>query len=368
MNRVAAVVASFVVVTLSSASVLRAAVLLVGDGTPSSCTLVALQTAVAAASDGGRNIIRFRCGPAPITIAILADGAPAFTVPTQTTIDGEGLVSLDLQNTSVVFENLTVRNGGTSPAIFVDGTLTVRHSTLSDSFTGAFLNRGTLIVRDSTISRTSSGSNAAIQNSGALTVQRTGFFNNGQGAIDNFGTADVVSCVFAGNTSMAGTIVNETASSLTVKDSVFSHNGSESVGGAINNAGPLDVSDTTFFANSARIEGGAIAGGGFTLRNSQLIDNIAGGSSTFDSFGGGISASGDVLIDRTFLVGNTATFGGGIAVHGNGVNFTINNSFILANKATDTGGGIYVQAGSQAPVLKRTTVTNNTPNDIFFQP
>ncbi len=369
MKRVAAIVASFVFVILSSASVLRAAVLLVGDGTPSSCTLVALQTAIAAASNGGPNNIRFRCGAAPITIAILVDDAPAFTIPTQTTIDGEGLVSLDLRgsaspfvivsaNTSVVFENLTIRNGGTSPAIFVDGTLTVRHSTLSDNFAGAFLNRGTLIVRDSTISGSGRLSNTAIENSGALTIHKSSFFENHQGAIVNSGTVEVVNCVFSRNDSISGTIVNS-AGSLTVKNSVFSYNFSEQVGGAIYNAAKLDVSDSTFFANSAFFEGGAIAGGGFTLRNSQLIDNQGG------FFGGGVSSSGDVLIDRTFLVGNSAPAGGGIVQSGT---LTITNSFILANKATDTGGGIYVKAGSPAPVLKRTTVTNNTPNDIAIQP
>jgi hypothetical protein len=384
MKRVAAIVAALVFVTLSSASVLRAAVLLVGDGTPSSCTQIAVETALAAAGHNGHDTIRFRCGAAPVTITFVAvapGSVAALNIPSQTTIDGEGLVSLSGRgaggslvmvpaDASAVFENLAIRNAGPGPAIIVEGTLTVRHSTVSDSFAEAFLNRGTLIVRDSTISGAGQTSTGAIQNRGALTVHGSSFFNNDQGAIVNFGTADVVGCVFSGNVSVAGTIVNAEGS-LTVKDSMFSHNGSESVGGAIDNAegATLAVNDSTFFGNTAMLEGGAIANGGaLTLTNSQLIDNTAGPASFFDSFGGGVSSFGDAIIDRTFLVGNIASVGGGIAQRGG--TLTIKNSFIFENTATagTGGGGIFVQAGSPQPVLKHTTVTNNTPNDISVQP
>jgi predicted outer membrane repeat protein/parallel beta-helix repeat protein len=237
---------------------------------------------------------------------------------------------------------LTILNRGIGQSIYVLGTLTLSHITISDTRETPLLNLGgTLIIKDSVISGTGGHATAVIENHGALTVQNTSFFKNGASAIlSEDGPVEVTNCIFSGNLSYAGTIWS--ASSLSVKDSVFSHNGTEGSGGAINSGGTLDIRNSTFFGNTAMFGGGAIAAGGdVRIDGTLLVGNTAGGSPSSRGFGGGIA------------------FGGGP--------LTINHSFILDNKANTNGGGIYVWAGAP-PTLNHTTVTNNTPNDVAFQP
>src|SRR5262249_13387362 len=61
---------------------------IIGNGTPSTCTSAAAVAAVAA-----RGIIRFSCGPAPVTIA-LATTAKVVNARPAVVLDGGGLVTL----------------------------------------------------------------------------------------------------------------------------------------------------------------------------------------------------------------------------------------------------------------------------------
>jgi len=368
MKRSAVMILGVVLLTLSSGSVLQAAV--VGDGTPSSCTQVALETALTVSSSQGGGVIRFRCGVDPITIPLtVADGIPVvLTIPTQTTIDGGGLVTLDGQspatmvlvpaNASVELKNLTLIHG-LGRAMTVEGTLTLTNSTVTGRGQGTgIVNQGTLTIGDSTLSL----NRPAIINTGALTLRKSRFFDNRLSAIDNRGTAEAVSCVWSGNgaDNGGGAISNGEQSSFTVRNSVFTNNLGGVHGGAIANAATLVVENSTFFANGALGFGGAISNAGtLTLRDSQLINNGSEGGVV----GGAVFNSKDAFIDRSFLVGNTAKSGGGIRQSGTGT-LTISNSFILLNRASLDGGGISVAAGATPPTLDRTTVTGNTPNNV----
>ena len=82
------------------------AAIVVGDGTAASCTELALRNALLVAGNEGGATIRFQCGKAPVTIALIATGdlrtgagyllEPAvLTPPNKTTIDGGGLIALE---------------------------------------------------------------------------------------------------------------------------------------------------------------------------------------------------------------------------------------------------------------------------------
>ena len=62
----------------------------IGTGTPASCTETAFINALATARARHGATIRFRCGRAPVVIPV----SDALTIPTNTTIDGDGLVTL----------------------------------------------------------------------------------------------------------------------------------------------------------------------------------------------------------------------------------------------------------------------------------
>ena len=74
-RRLAPLVVVIALLTLPQ-SATAAGPLIVGDGTPASCTEAALQqaVAVAAVSDGGT--IRFKCGTDPVTITLTATLTP----------------------------------------------------------------------------------------------------------------------------------------------------------------------------------------------------------------------------------------------------------------------------------------------------
>ena len=55
---------------------LAAPPIVVGDGTPASCTEAALQQAVAVAAVSGGGTIRFKCGTGPVTITLTATLTP----------------------------------------------------------------------------------------------------------------------------------------------------------------------------------------------------------------------------------------------------------------------------------------------------
>jgi Right handed beta helix region len=214
---------------------------IVGDGTPASCTEMALRHALNVVQASGGGIIRFRCGR-PVRIMLgepAIPEAPALVIPDDTTIDGGGVVTLVgtgvaevvfvASGSDVVLRNLNITHTGSLfPLIRNDGTLTVRNCTISDNPGGGIVNNGTLTVRHSTLAG-------------------LGFSQFGTGGIDNFGE-------------------------LTVRNSVFSGNEGFDAGG-IFNTGTATVSHSTFFDHSSEGDGGISNGGTLTVINSHFSQN-----------------------------------------------------------------------------------------------
>ena len=90
---------------------------------------------------------------------------------------------------------------------------------------------------------------------------------------------------------------------------------------------------------------------------------ITGGnaSSGSERYGGGILNEGALTISRTLIVGNQATFGGGLSTEGTST-ATLVNSTLSGNDAEEDGGGASAETGGTIN-LRSTTVSNNTADD-----
>src|SRR5438445_3706285 len=297
------------------------------------------------------------------------------------------------------------------------GTLTVEATSFSSNhvdFTGALTNFGTANVKNSTFVRNDGFflAGGAILNHGTLTVQNTifdsQFYDTFGGAFVNGGTATVHNSTFVHNGILdgrGGAIIN--GGTLAIKNCFFSQNGGNASdsGGAILSGGTLTVETSTFSENGAFLDGlgGALymAGGFASIRNSVFSGNgaqLGGGIANFATMelvnssvsdneavsgfflgqlglGGGIFNAGTLTVVNSTVFGNTATGqGGGIFNLGT---LILNNSSINTNTA-NVGGGIYNCLEGQVAdtffgttpchgtlTLQRTTVTENTPDNIF---
>jgi len=98
------------------------------------------------------------------------------------------------------------------------------------------------------------------------------------------------------------------------------------------------VRDVTLTGGRAAAGGAIYNGGALTVENSALLSNVA------DLSGGGIKSDGDVTILGSTLDGNTAGYGGAVALTTAAITATliIRNSTIANNTAQVTGGGVAV--------------------------
>jgi hypothetical protein len=328
-----ALLTSFLALTAAGSA--EAGAIKVGTGTPASCTETALRTALGIADAQGGGTIQFKCGKDPVEIPVVAP----IIVPDNSTLNGGGLITLApaprivgstvrvLQDTTVVVKGLTIR--GDNRGVSNEGTLTLRDSTVTNSFLNNIVNVGTLTVLKSTISAAIFDvPGGGILNAGTLTVLDSTFTGNWGGAIWSDGTANISRSRFVGNFSpefFGGAIGN--LGEMVIRNSIIEGNGSASFpakGGGIYNAGVLTVFSTRIAGNYGRSGGGILNAGELVLINSEVTGNTSFGSS-FDS-GGGIHN----CLSTDPIFGDTCN-------------------------------------GTPA-VLKRTTVTGNTPSDIFPVP
>ena len=149
--------------------------IVVGNGTATSCREAALRDALLLAETSGGATVGFRCGHAPVTIALShvteMPGISVFLViPDSTTVDGAGLVAL---------ERGVVPGGGEAALVFVaEGTtarlkgLSILNAVAPTRFAGGVVNLGTLTISESTVSGHSNhgGGAGGIWNAGRLGI------------------------------------------------------------------------------------------------------------------------------------------------------------------------------------------------------
>lgn len=186
-----------------------------------------------------------------------------------------------------------------------------------------------------------------------LRLHRTSFLNNEAsdrgGAINSSssGPIEIFNSVFRFNRSLdgdGGAIYSSNSDSLSITESVFRDNWSELSGGAIYAASAYQIEGSLFNSNRAGELGGAI----------------------YSTDGGRGSRTG--LIDSSTFLNNAAERrGGAIFVNDFGNEFSVVNSTIAQNHASDAGGGVYI-AGGRRPgrnnVIAHSTIFDNSDNRL----
>jgi hypothetical protein len=272
-----------------------AAARVVGHGTPASCTSHAVIAAVRA---GG--VIRFACGPRPVTIRMTATARVRNTIG-RVVLDGGGLVSLsgagrrrilymDTCDPTLVWTTSHCQDQA-SPQLVVENLAFVNGNSTGQSYDGG-------------------GGGAIFDRGGRLRIVHASFIGNrcertgpdiGGGAVRALSQyhgrpVEVLRSRFTDNVCSNGGALSSIGVSWTVRNSRFAGNRAIGVGanprrrgtpgggsgGAIYNDGDrmtLSIVDCTFTDNHAREGGGAVffvsndRTGTMAIRNSTLIDN-----------------------------------------------------------------------------------------------
>lgn len=144
---------------------------------------------------------------------------------------------------------------------------------------------------------------------------------------------------------------------LTILDSRFDFNHSDTSGGGVNASATLSITNTTFVANNAGNSGGAAAAGGtVTLTGSHFEDNFCVNAGCD---GGGLRGFSNLTITHTdFISNNALDVGGGIAM--DGVITMLGGSF-ERNRASH-GGGLFAATGL---IISGTVFITNTALNIL---
>ncbi len=292
--------------------------IVVGTGTPSSCTEI---TFAAALAQGGA--ITFDCGAAPHTITISALKQIALA----TSLDGAGKITLSGGNTAPLFQ------------VFSSIPMRLTNITLANA-------RG-------------SGGISAIQNFGELQVQNTRFENNDAGAndggaISNYGDLTIQDSVFFNNrigVNKRGGALNSAAGTVSIAQTQFISNSGHYGGAMAISSGDVTVVDTVFRQNRGFDGGGLFVAGNVTVTvlSSEFTSNTAG-------YGAGLEIQGALLMTNSTLSGNAANNdGGGIwFLNSTGVS-QLNSLTLYGNSAGNAGNALNMNGG--AVVVKNSVLT-----------
>ncbi|MBC7871917.1 MAG: hypothetical protein H7Y09_13820, partial [Chitinophagaceae bacterium] len=248
---------------LSNAAPVQAAVV-VGSGTPASCTSAALQTAI----NSGDSLITFDCGANPVTIAVtttLQVTMSNASVSTTLTIDGDNKVTLDgQQSRRILFHNSWAYRATT---------LTLREMVLANgrvsgagtAANGAAIQSINNSIDGSTYDPILNLENVTLLNNYAiLTSAPSGNTYDYGGAVYSLGgQVNVTNSTFSGNQGQnsSGSALHILQSGLSITGSTFSNNIAGGQGGAIyidgiNPTNLANITDSTFTGNRSYDSGG----------------------------------------------------------------------------------------------------------------
>jgi hypothetical protein len=385
---------------LFSGQVLAAPLVVIGDGTPGSCTEAAFQTALNTVDVDGT--IEFNCGGSPHTIVFTTTKRLLQNV----TIDGgsRDLITLSGGNTVTVLEvdrfvplvtlkNLTIANGrGVDKgggvrglyraSLTIENCLFINNVAVSavvniDNGGGAvYMHSGELNVTNTIFqnnrSENSSGGAMNLLHSNITITDSLfdsneagyfggGFYNDGMIGDDlrdgREGWVRSIRNTFINNTAMGqgGAVFNNMyinrqrnilstfESNRFINNRVNNNFKNHAYGGALRvENGPVEIVNSVFSGNVAEREGGALWTGkaaSATVANTTFYNNTALGMTSADGFGGAIkiASSGVFTIANVTIANNYAGYNGG-ALWGGGSNVTLYNTIIAFNDAGNTWG------------------------------
>ena len=356
---VGAVAAPAAVCTAPIVAASIAGALVVGNGTPQSCTAAALQAAITASP-----VVTFNCGVAATTIPVYA----TLVVPTTraTVIDGGGKVTLDgggrVRLIEAVRENFRTNRVG----------LTLQHITLASGKAA-----GTRYVPPTPGNASCSwgwadgGGGAVYVRDVALHVVGVTFRNNaaatpgpdvGGGAIYAAASLDVaiVGSTFDGNSGANGGAVGLLNTDGRFVNDLFSNNkasgtGANYVGGAAQGCAGVAQANQ----GGAGGNGGAISIDGGS-DGAQTVCGTIFSANTAGEFGGALFRTADgapkpTTFDRSAFQANHAKTGGALYVQ-NANPLAITASTFSANVATAAGAGDFISDNLQ---VTNTTFASN---------
>ena len=184
------------------------------------------------------------------------------------------------------------------------------------------------------------------------TINKNSAFRDG-GGVHNAGAATMTltDCVITGNATGndgGGVCNNGTggAAIMEINNSTLSNNTAYHGAGICNDgrmkgATLLQISNTTLSNNSAGYDAGAILNIADTKGTAALSNCTISGNSA-QAYGGGINNVAELTVSNTTFSGNSANFGGSIAI-GNPVTVSIGDTVLKAGKM---GGNIYNDGGT----------------------
>ena len=173
------------------------------------------------------------------------------------------------------------------------------------------------------------------------------------GGVHNAGVATMIvnGCIITGNVTQndgggicnngtGGTAIMEINNS-TVSNNIAFHGAGICNDGRMKGATLLQVNNTTLNNNSAGDDAGAILNIA-TTNGTAIISNCTISGNSAQSYGGGILNAAELTVSNTTFDGNSANFGGSIAI-GNPVTVTIEDTVLNAGKM---GRNIYNDGGT----------------------
>ncbi|MFT3680014.1 MAG: choice-of-anchor Q domain-containing protein [Ferruginibacter sp.] len=260
-------------------------------------------------------------------------------------------------NVTVNSINIERQNGAAIFNASSAGLLTVElcniHHNTANVEAGGFFSRAVSVAVIKTCSFTSNS------------VSNTG---NGGAAIYNETNTNVTvsNCSFTSNTSITstpgygGAILNSVASIANISNSVFIAN-QANIGGAIhNNTCTAIITGCTFTNNSSAGNGGAISNNQ-TVIGSSVTDCVFSGNTAVSGGGGGAiyNSNAKLTIKNSSITNNQANAtGGGMYNTGGSADIKIYDSHIDENITSSVGGGIYNLSGDL--LMDKCTVSGNT--------
>lgn len=310
----------------------------VGTGTPESCSEEDLQSAVATINSAGEEggTITFDCGTNDHVITL----TESLEVGAKLIVDGEHRITISGGDSVRIFDlnhhlDFTVQRIGLTNGRTEESGATIHHPWY-----------GTLRAIDVDFV-----DNHCTSTQGEI----------GGGAIFAGGLEEAVisGCMFASNSASNGGGILNRGSTLTVVDSYFIGNwttSSNSGGGQYGNGGGLYIDGMNYDED-----------GDFYLCGSVFEANHANqhGSAVFGYFYDGSHA----YIDRCLFMENefdeSPTGGaGGLYHQGDNVGLTLTNSAIIGNRSDNHAAGLFVGSGSAPSVVVNCTFANNIVPEV----
>ncbi len=335
----------------------------VGNGSPSSCTTVAFNNAVAALDlgQGPGGTLSFDCGPNPHTI--LVDGQNFLN--SQTTVNGGGRITLDGNNLHRIFV-VAPRSPGDQTEVTIRDITLLRGFSAGD-FGGAILGaEGVTLTLDRVTINDSraglTGGAVAMAPGSLLHVFRSNFRNNtgnDGGAIATSAQTVIEDSNFVLNTAtVQGGAIQSWVAQLTVRRTGFVFNLAERGGAIYKRGATVLVEDSRLRDNTAAIDGGALYAEADAVQVNVYSSTFEGNIAT-QGAGGAIRSLTDVVLALSTFHNNRAQVGGGVSLSGAFLP-TLDDCTFSENVAVLRGGAIDAVNVTSRLKMFQITMSNNS--------